>query len=177
MKPAIRLRAFVALTFIAPCVLVMTACRSPLRSDATVMSLFAQHRGEFQTLVKMANEDTHLIRIAPGFTSLDDNNEWPRQNIGISEERWAEYKRLFTRVGTDGVVKPTNFPPRVEFPIGEAGMAPAGSSKGLVYSSAPLTPVLRSLDARPPDQYSDDKGHTRVYRQIEDHWYIYFDEW
>jgi len=174
MKNAIRRTVGVKWTIIAVCVLVVAACRSSFQSDAALMFLFAQHRDEFQTLVKMANEDIHLIRITPSFTTLDDDNEWPRQNIGIPQKRWAEYKRLFSRVRTDGITKPLDSPQRVEFPINEAGMAPAGSSKGLVYSSTPLTPVLPSLDVRPPDRYSDDKGHTRVYRQIEDHWYIYF---
>ncbi len=89
MKNAIRRTVGVKWTIIAVCVLVVAACRSSFQSDAALMFLFAQHRDEFQTLVKMANEDIHLIRITPSFTTLDDDNEWPRQNIGIPQKRWA----------------------------------------------------------------------------------------
>lgn len=124
----------------------------------------------------MANEDAHLTRIALDFTWLDDDVAWPRKNVGISAERWDDYRKLFRQVDdADGIVKNID-PPRILFPIISAGLVPAGYTKGIVYSPEPLSPLLKSLDKKPPDQLW--KGsHVLVYKLIEDHWYIYFEQW
>ena len=177
MKGAFRRAALAALSFVAFYTLTVDANRPPWRSDASLKSLFLKHRNDFQTLVAMAKEDVHLTRIAPDFTALDDDVSWPRKNVGISEERWNAYKKLFQSVNAPKGITNDIGNSRVLFPIVLAGMVPAGFEKGLVYSATPLSPVLRSLDERPPKQYWDDRGHVLVYKQIEDHWYIYFEQW
>jgi len=158
------------------CVLGLAVNRSSLRSDGALESHFFAHRAEFERLVAMATEDVHLTRIAPTFTWLDDNVSWPRKNVGISEQRWNEYKRLFRRAGVrDGVLKGTD-PARILFPIVSEGLVPSGYTKGVVYSAEPLNPVLKSLDERPPDKLWNG-SHVLVYKPIEDHWYIYFEQW
>ena len=127
----------------------------------------------------MANEDGHLARIAPDFTWLDDDFAWPRKNVGISEQRWNEYRQIFRRAGTpDGIIMGTN-PTRIIFPILSGGLVPAGFTKGLVYSQTSLSPVLKSLDEKPSNGFFDgpDRSHVLVYKQIENHWYIYYEQW
>jgi hypothetical protein len=42
-----------------------------------------------------------------------------------------------------------------------------------------LSPVLKSLDKRPADELWDGPDHTHVlvYKPIENHWYIYYEQW
>lgn len=127
----------------------------------------------------MADKDSRLTRIAPDFTWLDDDVAWPRKDVGISAQRWNEYRQLFRRVGaTKGIAKGID-PSRIIFPIESRGLVPAGAEKGLVYSQAPLSPVLKSLDGKLPDKFWDgpDRSHVLVYKPIENHWYIYYEQW
>lgn len=177
MKRPSRTAAAAALFLILLCALGLAVTRTTGRSDAALKSHFAKHRADFERLVAMANEDAHLTRIAPDFTWLDDDVSCPRKNVGISEERWNEYRRLFRSVNVPSGITNDIRNSRVLFPIVVAGMVPAGYEKGLIYSATPLTPVLKSLDERPSDQYWDDRGHVLVYKPISDHWYIFYEQW
>jgi len=160
-------------------VLAFAAANWRSTSDEAVRVRLFAHSADFERLVVMANEDSHLIRIASDFTWLDDDSSWPRKDVGISEQRWNDYRQLFQSVGAmKGIAKGAN-PNRIIFPIMSVGLVPAGSEKGLVYSQAPLTPVLKSLDKRPPDELWDgpDRSHMLVYKPIENHWYIYYEQW
>ena len=160
-------------------VIALSAARGPLPSDEALRARFLAHRADFERLVRMANEDSHLTRIAPDFTWLDDDVAWPRKNVGISDQRWTDYRQVFRRVGApEGIIKGIH-PTRILIPITSRGLVPTGFTKGLVYSQAPLSPVLKSLDKRPPDELWDgpDRAHVLVYKPIEDHWYIYYEEW
>lgn len=160
-------------------VVALAAPRRPFPSDEALRSRFLAHRADFERLVAMANEDNHLTRISPDFTWLDDDVSWPRKDVGISEERWNHYRKIFRRVGTsEGITKGAN-PTRIIFPIMSRGLVPAGAAKGLVYSQASLNPVLQSLDETPPHKFWDgpDRSHVLAYRRIENHWYIYYEQW
>jgi hypothetical protein len=160
-------------------VLALLAARGTFPSDEALRAGFLTHRVDFERLVAMANEDNRLTRIAPDFTWLDDNVAWPRKDVGISEGRWNDYRKIFRRVGaSEGILKGTN-PTRIIFPIMSQGLVPAGAAKGLVYSQASLSPALQSLDETPPDKLFDgpDRSHVLVYKPIGDHWYIYYEQW
>lgn len=160
-------------------VIVLSATRNQLPTDEALRARFLAHRFDFERLVAMTNEDSHLTRIAPDFTWLDDNVAWPRKNIGISAQRWNDYRQLFRRVGaSEGIMKYTN-PSLILFPITSLGSVPGGVEKGLAYSQASLSPVLKSLDERPPEEYwnGPDRTHVLVYKPIESHWYIYYRQW
>lgn len=157
---------------------IFAAGRSSV-SDKALRARFFAHRADFEKLVAMANEDSRLTRIAPDFTWLDDNVAWPRKDVGISEERWNDYRQLFRKVGAlDGIAK-GDHPAQIFFSIESGGLVPAGFDKGLVYSQTPLSPLLNSLDKKPPDKFFDgpDHSHLLVYKPIEDHWYIYYQQW
>lgn len=159
-------------------VLALAAASRPFPSDKALRARFFAHRTDFERLVTMANEDNRLTRIASDFTWLDNDVAWPRKDVGISEERWNDYRRLFQIVSaTKGIAKGAN-PNRIIFPIMSQGLVPAGYEKGLVYSQTPLSPVLRSLDKKPPDELWDGPDHTHVlvYKPVEDHWYIYYEQ-
>ncbi len=175
----IRLKILAVGLALVAAALAFAATNSRSTSDDALRDRFFAHRADFERLVAMANEDNHLIRIAPDFTWLDDDSSWPRKDVGISEERWNDYRQMFRRVGaSEGIIKGAN-PPRIMFSITSGGLVPTGFDKGLVYSQMPLSPVLKSLDKRFPNKLRDgpDRSHILVYKPIGDHWYIYYEEW
>ena len=176
----IRLKVLIAtLGVSALCVTILAAAHSPFPSDAAMRTRFFAHHTDFERLVAMANEDSHLTRIAPKFTWLENDVAWPRKNAGISKQRWNEYRRLFRRLGaSEGILENTD-PRRIFFPITSAGLVPGGCEKGFVYSKEPLTPVLKSLDGRIPNKYwnGPDHSHVLVYKPIAPHWYSYYEQW
>jgi hypothetical protein len=76
----------------------------------------------------------------------------------------------------DGIAKAID-PVKIFFPIAVEGLVPASQEKGIVYSPATLSPVLKTLDKRPPAELYDKSGHVIAFRPIEGHWYIYYEEW
>lgn len=170
---------FATLGLSALSLIVLAATRKQLPSDEVLRMRFLAHRVDFERLAVMANEDSHLTRIAPDFTWLDDDVSWPRKNVGISEQRWDDYRQIFRRVGaSEGMIKYTN-PNLILFPITTIGSVPSGVEKGLAYSQTSLGPVLKSLDERPSEVFwnGPDRSHVLVYKPIEDHWYIYYRQW
>ncbi|HXU20701.1 MAG TPA: hypothetical protein VN788_08985 [Verrucomicrobiae bacterium] len=146
-------------------------------SDISLRAQFLGHEADFETIVKMAQQDIHVERIAQDFTWLDTDVSWPRKNVGITQPRWNRYRELFRRAGIpDGILNYAD-PPEVLFPIVSRGLVPAGQTKGIAYSPLPLAPVLASLDARPPARFYDNKGYVIAYKPIKVHWYIYYEQW
>jgi hypothetical protein len=155
--------------------LLISGCSYP--SDAMLERQFFEHEGDFEKLVRMAQEDSHLVRIATDFTWLDTDVSWPRKNVGISEERWNEYRAVFRRTGVpDGITKSEGSPSAVFFANWAEGGIASSIYKGIVFSAVPLYPVLDSLDKRPPAELYDKKGHVIAYRPIKNNWYIYYEE-
>jgi hypothetical protein len=154
----------------------LTASHPTWRSDASLKHLFLTHRVEYEKIVAMAQEDVHVVRVTPDFTWLDDDAAWPRKNVGISSERWNQYRDLFHQVDSrEGFIKQIS-PLNISFPIISAGLVPAGWTKGIVYSPDPLSPLVDSLDKKAPDRLW--KGSTVVaYKSLEDGWYIYYKQW
>jgi hypothetical protein len=160
-------------------VIVLSAISKQLPSDESLRTRFVAHRVDFERLVVMTNEDSHLTRIAPDFTWLDHDAAWPRKNVGISESRWEDYRQIFQTVGaSEGLIKYSN-PTEILIPITSIGLVPSGVEKGLAYSQTSLSPVLKSLNERPPEEFwnGTDRSHVLVYEPIGDHWYIYYRQW
>jgi hypothetical protein len=157
----------------------LSAAPVPFPSDEALRARFLAHRVDFERLVAMANEDSRLTRIAPDFTWLDDDAAWPRKNIGISEQRWNDYRQIFRRVGASHGISNFTNPTLIVFPIMSIGLVPSSAEKGLVYSQSPLRPVLKSLDKKLPRELWDgpDRSHVLVYTPIENHWYIFYEQW
>jgi hypothetical protein len=175
----IRLKIIAVGLALVAAALALAAPNSRSASDEALRGRFLAHRADFERLVAMANEDSHLIRIASDFTWLDDDSSWPRKNVGISAQRWDDYRQLFQKVGAKVGIGRSEDSPGIFIPIMTEGFVPSGSEKGLVYSQTPLTPVLKSLDQRPPHKYWDgsDRSHVLVYKHLEGPWYIFYQEW
>jgi len=170
---------FLAALVLALC--LMFALREPLKatiepSDRELKALFFEHESDFQRLVEMCRADSHLTRIAQDFTWLEDNTSWPRKNIGISKERWDEYRKLFTKLRLKGGVSRENLPsPEIYFIASAEGIVPSGSFKGYVYSPVPLSPTVDSLDGK---LAASSKGsRATAFKALKGTWYLYREDY
>ena len=125
----------------------------------------------------MAEQDQHLIRIAVDFTLLDTDTKWPRENVGLSEARWSEYRSAFKKLSlSEGIVRTEDFPGAVFFITRAKGLCTGGSSAGYVYSTTPLTPIAKSpqgdLDAAAHKNPS--RHYAYVFKSLKTNWYAFY---
>lgn len=146
--------------------------------DPKLLANFDQNADEFANLVAMIEQDTHLIRIASDFTWLDSNSKWPRTNIGLSAERWNEYRSLFKKLSlSEGLVRTADFPGAIFFIARSRGLCTGGSSSGYVYSTNVLKPVTQSpakdLDAEARE--NPNRYYAYVFKPLKPNWYAFYE--
>jgi hypothetical protein len=125
---------------------LLVACNRAGVPDAKLRGVFLRNRDDFNRLVLMSQQDRRVTRIDFDYT-LMDTDAGPQRNVGLSEDRWQEYRVLFRKLGiTGGIERPRAFPEAVLFYAGCDGSAIDADCKGFAYSEKPLLPVARSLD-------------------------------
>jgi hypothetical protein len=148
-----RLAALLSLMLLGSC--------STLPRDAKLKQIFYGNRDDFNRLVQMSAQDPQLTRIDFDFT-----DSGPRKNVGLSEDRWQQYRVLFQKLGlTDGLGRSTETPPTIFFYVQCEGSAIDGDCKGLAYSEKPFVPVKNSLDRMPPDG--------TFFETLSPNWYLF----
>jgi hypothetical protein len=146
--------------------------------EAELETHFGPNSDALDELRVMAEQDSHLIRIAADFTDLDNKSAWPREDIGITEARWDEYRSLFQKLSLqEGIVRTEDFPGAIFFVAVAKGMCTGGSSAGYVYSTQELSPTsdtpTETLDKEPrniPGQY-----YAYVFKQLKPNWYVFYE--
>ena len=128
-------------------------------------------------LRKMAEQDGHVIRIAPDFTLLDTDSSWPRENIGFSEARWTDYRTAFKKLSlSEGIVRNADFHSAIFFVTRAKGLCVGGSSVGYVYSTVQLTPISKSpaedLDAEA--RKNPGRPYAYVFKLLKTNWYTFY---
>ena len=141
-------------------------------------SNFNRNSEVFETLHSMAQQDSRLIRIAPDFTWLENNSKWPRDDVGINDSRWNDYRELFTKLSiTEGIVRTKDFPGAIFFVAQTRGLCTGGSSEGYVYSNTLLSPVVRSpanaLDAEA--RHHPGQHYAYVFKTLKLNWYTFYE--
>jgi len=143
-----------------------------------LQSRFAPNADALDELRIMAEHDSHLIRIAADFTDLDNNSAWPREDIGISETRWTEYRSIFQKLSLqEGMVRTEDFPGAIFFVATAKGLCTGGSSAGYVYSTKKLSPTSNS-----PTETLNKEAHNNssryyayVFKQLKPNWYLFYE--
>ncbi len=140
-----------------------------------------RHRPDFDSLARMSQEDSNVVRVADDFTRLKNDWSWPRPESqwGITREGWNEYRRLFHAVGvTKGLEK--DGVGNVYFIVHTHGLSIGGGSKGFVRCFSPGDPekaFLPCVEQKERGQLKDDaNSYGYGYRKIAPDWYI-FEEW
>ena len=143
---------------------------SPHPSDQYLEKTFVSHEVDFNKLVEMSNVDSHVVRIAPDFTWLDNNAGWPRpeSELGFSKQRWDEYRSLFSKLGLKSGI--LNYQPDlILFLASTKGLVTGGSSKGYAYSLKQPEVVVESLD------HADFSKSRIVYKHLKGNWYLFYE--
>lgn len=146
--------------------------------DPELVTSFHRNADALDTLRAMAQQDARVIRIAKDFTGLESTTEWPRKDIGFSEERWNEYRSLFEKLSlAEGIVRSEDFPGAIFFIVRVKGLCVSGSSSGYVYSTKELTPVVDSPgDALDAEMKGDaNKGYAYVFKPLKANWYAFYE--
>jgi hypothetical protein len=149
-----------------------------LDSSSDLQNRFPTNVAEFEKLRNMAEADSHLIRIAPEFTLLDTNSKWPREDVGISEARWDEYRSLFKKLATpDGLVRSEDFAGAIFLIAKAKGLCTGGTSEGYVYSVKKLGPIVKNvLEALNSEAQKDPKKHqVVVFKPLKENWYTFYE--
>jgi hypothetical protein len=152
--------------------------RSPLKSDATLISEFQSHHAEFDRLLQMAREDggTSLRHITVEPLQYDLRDEILLQ--GIPRERIEEYRRLMRQANVYsigiGARRDTNFVSYVSFRSSSAwAWGLVGAVKGWWWepnhNSGPVYPQLDSLHGQ-----ERTSGGALGYRHLEGDWYLFY---
>jgi hypothetical protein len=135
-----------------------------LQDEASLRAAFRQHRNEIEEIRRLFAEDSHLVRVAPTFTRLQDDWSWPREDVGLTEERWAKYRELFrTASVSEGIERGEKG--EVAFIMSAVGLGVSGASRGFVYSESAPAPILESFPTSPSDGV--------VFVRLEGNWYLY----
>jgi hypothetical protein len=149
----------------------MPACwLLPLTSDARLEAVFRRNKGDFETLVRMSNEDSRFRRISLEFTH-------PRDHAGFPQARWTEYRRLFKKLGLEAGITREGPPTTIFFDATGRGFVFGEEIKGYVYSETPPSPLVKSLDHGIPPEVPVDPHGTWAFKVIEKNWYLYYSEY
>ena len=134
-----------------------------IQDEASLRQLFQQHRAELEQIRELFAKDSHLVRVAPTFTRFRHDWSWPREDVGLTPERWELYRQLFTAAGLSDEVELQG--DQVFFYMSSVGLAVSGASRGVVYSREKPAPIVDSLAAS--------RGEGVFYVPLEGNWYLF----
>jgi hypothetical protein len=162
-------RAFLGFVLLVP-ILIWTFLPP---SDATLTKRFAKHRAELEQLANMANGETQLVRIAPSFakTIKGERVSFSGTQTVLSEQRIAEYRRLFKSAGLkDGLYKSAADGDVFLSIRRSSKVDPAGSSFGYLFC-----PALDERYGFVPCMENRDSGKKGAYRwkRLDSKWFLY----
>ena len=147
--------------------LAFAGCYRP-PSEQVLVQRFESNRSGFDRLLTLTTADSNYRRISGG--------EIPPRGMGAS--RYQEYLALFRELGIEGGVTRDLAPPGGVFVIASSDVPIGGKGRsvGYVYSAVPLSPLVKNLDQPSlPIEIHRGSGRYTVYRELQDHWYLYYD--
>ena len=139
----------VALLICVGCNIVLDDLRTaPL--DSKLEHTFSDHRNDFDTLVRMSDEDSKVIRIAYDFTWVvgeKKSGEMADRPIGFSRQRWEEYKTFFRKLNLEAGLSRAESGEIIMFPAYANSLDSGGiEAKGFMYSRSDEECQEGSLD-------------------------------
>lgn len=154
IKPFYRLNNFLNLC--------LSACDPPSESD--LRSQFTQNKAILLQLLQMQAQDPKVVEITPKRTRLENDWNWPREDIGFTEDRWNEYRSLFSEAGIDyGIQKGKS---GFWFFVSIEGLSIIGRMLGFIYATK-LPDVVVSSFADCPHK------NGVCYIKLEENWYLF----
>jgi hypothetical protein len=178
-KKAFRIVGIVCFSILAGISLLWWGSGPHQPSDAVLERRFNKERPDFDRLLTMMDEDRNMSRIAPDFTWRQDNVAWPRPESewGISNERWNDYKRLFSKTGLDdGITKPEKSSDTL-LEVWSWGLVVGGIRVSYLHCGPPRDgsvhtepPCLQNKDS---GRVEESSGDSYRFKKIAPDWYIF----
>ena len=143
------------------------SCSPP--SQRSVVRRFERNRESFEKVRAMLAEDSD-VRIAAfwGFEGMDHRRAERPEDVGLSTQRYNEYRRLLRKAGAGSVIRDED---QIRFHIAGSGFGSHGWRLAIAYRDGEPNNVIGSLSEFKPDGTS--AGGNIAYCPIVDHWYIW----
>jgi hypothetical protein len=144
-----------------------------LTSDSRLETVFRKNQPDFDRLVAMSQQDTGFRVIASSFT-----HAYSPDGAALSQDRWNEYRRLFSKLGISGGLAHSDSLKAAVFFLadGRGLFVTNGLYKGYAYCETPPFPMVNSVDAMPRNLY-DKNGHAIAFKALGGNWYLYREEY
>jgi hypothetical protein len=137
-------------------------------SDESLRQRFFQDEASFDKLVRMAQDDPQMTRIAPGFT-------WPTgKEVPFSTQRWGEYCDLFKKLGINDGIGRLDKQSGLMLIVNSTGIVGRGTAKGYAYSKKQLEPIVDSLDNPMPRPCVGQKDCI-AFKPLKNNWYLFYE--
>jgi hypothetical protein len=149
-------------------------CKGKLTSDDELVRRFHEHRGSFEELVQVMNDDTNVRAVYKDHVVLDDTPLWRGDDQkGFTGTRWNEYIGRMNSLGSTTIHRISKEGDIIEIASGSIVVdeipdseGPLVTSKGYIYSSKEPSPLVESLD---------NPQMNPCYKRIDGNWYLYYD--
>jgi hypothetical protein len=158
--------------FVLSIILLAAGCRPRAPSDASIIDRFTAHRADFSKLLEMFRADGINGRL----DCKGPPDDAVRGAQAVSEQRRAEYVRIFQTIGCDAAAYyyPSNG--RAAFSLWSVGMLFAGQGKSIMFiPNGPPEPVVATTDNYRWTQKDHMRGNVEMYRHIDGPWYLQYD--
>jgi hypothetical protein len=130
-------------------------------ADADVIENFYNNRSEFKQLAEMLLEDSHVRYISENLVLTCGSPEM---------EKFNRYQGLINQTALFGLRSDAGQSRKITF-LRKDGYANAKFVKGYVYMNSDPSDMVASLDGG----YRDLPAGSRLYKKIEENWYIYLE--
>lgn len=139
-------------------------------NQRSLVQKFHRHKVTFEKIRAMLADDRAKIRGVAfyGCIPADTSISCPPEEVGISDERYAEYLRLLRRGGAGSVIRRTD---ETCFVMGGSGFASYGWRVAIIHRETPPDNVIPSLREFRHGGLAADRD--QAYCPIEDDWYIW----
>lgn len=146
--------------------------------DEELIENFQSHKAEFNQLLQMFQEDKSIGRVAFNFTRTSSffekcksANSWDGKTVEPSDERLAEYRRLFKVLDLSKGIEGYCEKNIIWFYSSSRGLSVSGSSKGFAYV---LEKPEITVDSLNDYRFKNDES-SPAFRHIEGNWYLFLD--
>jgi hypothetical protein len=142
-------------------------------SDSSLRNTFGKHEAAFNELRDMFASDKkfrHIARdlIATDAVMVSSSSPSDLNRVGLAPARFAQYLKLFDMLGLENGIGRSEY--GIWFHTETPSFGNGDSSKGFIYSTLELQPIVTNLDAYVPMR---DRRRGVSFSPIKPHWYLF----
>jgi hypothetical protein len=170
MRMTLRRRSICAAPFF-----FFAGCAGP--TDRSLAVGFTKHQGNLEELRRMFSADAQLQAVTRGFvrggTITVKLPIEETEAVGLNRERYRRYVELLTNAELEqGLFRGKG--DAIWFGASSPSLLNGGATKGYVYSTTPLEPLVPNLDVfRPPPNLVSRRPRFLAFATLREHWYLY----